>query len=257
MLIFGGVTPSMKHQQLPKCHPPSPSPVTSKTWRPSSGRFDEPFDLVIWDRNHRGVKYLKNEETVNETYLENQRNSFFHHLRQRKLLWGSWVFRGFKLMEIFNSNDCFCRWIHLQKSTNIHRDLLGSVFCMSVEHLPRLFKESGMIFNNSANGNVKIWEGCPTIHQIHCSQAAIHSDWWKRVVDKIRVTKFWIYILKTQTHDCNFLGTGPNKLISPQLFFSWKLSGVHLLAFRKFDFPMRTSTTQWNFHACWSTFLDI
>lgn len=87
-------------------------------------------------------------------------------------------------MEIFNSNDCFCRWIHLQKSTNIHRDLLGSVFCMSVEHLPRLFKESGMIFNNSANGNVKIWEGCPTIHQIHCSQAAIHSDWWKRVVEQ-------------------------------------------------------------------------
>lgn len=156
---------------------------------------------------------------------------------------------------MFNSNDCFAGR-SICTTLLIFIEIYWGQFCVCQWNICQDFSKNlgwfstiqcqnmGRVPNYSPNSPLS---GCNSLRLME------KSGWTRFTL----ITKSWIYILETQTHDCNFLGTGPNKLISPRLFFRWKLSGVHLLAFRKFDFPMRTSTTQWNFHACWSTFLDI
>ncbi len=131
---------------------------TSKTWRPSSGR-DEPFDLKreIWRSPVEGQVVFP---IIYRVSTPSKR----------------WLGMGFQPSTV---------GIQLQRFTGKNLEIYWAIFWeMSVESL--LFKtflqKSGMIFTNSANWNVKLWEGWPKIQQIHCSQASIHSDWWKRMV---------------------------------------------------------------------------
>lgn len=160
-------------------------------------------------------------------------------------------------MEIFNSNDCFAGRSICTSLLIFIEIFWGQFFVCQLNICQDFSKNLGWFSTIQPTEMSKYGKGAQLFTKFTALRLQFTQIDGKEWLNKVHVTKSWIYILETQTHDCNFLGTGPNKLISPQLFFRWKPSGVHLLAFRKFDFPMRTSTTQWNFHACWSTFLDI
>ena len=98
----------------PQMSPNRPHPVASMTWRPSSGRFDEPFfDLAnespgsfFWPK-HRGVE-ISEKWRNDERNLPGKPEEFvFPSFEATKIAMRQLVLGVSSWWEIFNSNDCF------------------------------------------------------------------------------------------------------------------------------------------------------